>query len=58
MHLGMSSTGVGGLFLKAKIRVRFMSKASASCFWYASRDGDVTASFSFSLPFLLPSVSM
>lgn len=51
----MSSTGVGGLFLKAKIRVLFMFNASASCFWYASRDGELIAGFS--LPFL-PSVSM
>lgn len=52
---GIGSIGVEGLFLKTKIRVRFMLKASASFFWYASLDGEITARFS--LPFL-PSVSM
>lgn len=51
----MTSTGVGGLFLNASIRVRFMLKVSASCFRYASLDGELTAGFSLSFR---PSVSM
>ena len=42
-------SGSGGLFLKARIRVRLLSSFSASSLRYASLDGDAAA---FSLSFL------
>uniref|UniRef100_A0A0A8XVR5 Cell division cycle protein 20 n=1 Tax=Arundo donax TaxID=35708 RepID=A0A0A8XVR5_ARUDO len=49
-------SGSGGLFLKARIRVRLLSSFSASSLRYASLDGDAATPTAFSLS-LLGSVS-
>jgi hypothetical protein len=45
----MTFSGSGGLFLKARIRVRLLSSFSASSLRYTSLDGDAAA---FSLSYL------